>query len=238
MNHRGANDSYNTNQQGYTENSLAGMNPAKQDRGYQSARSNHSYTSGKANRERGASGELGGDLRIGKKKTLHINDYKKFKKMRNVENRYVFGKTLGQGAFGVVRLCMHKGSGKTFAIKIMQKKAIEKQQIYVQLLQNELSILGEKSHPNIIRIGDLMEDHESYYVVSELVRGGELFKRLTKVTSFTESQAADIVHQVMLGLNYMHLQQVTHRDMKPENILLVSQDEENFDIKIADLGFA
>lgn len=42
----------------------------------------------------------------------------------------------------------------------------------------------------------------------------------------------------MLGLNYMHLQQVTHRDMKPENILLVSQDEENFDIKIADLGFA
>lgn len=238
MNYRGANDSYNTNQQGYTENSLAGMNPAKQDRGYQSARSNHSYTSGKANRERGASGELGGDLRIGKKKTLHINDYKKFKKMRNVENRYVFGKTLGQGAFGVVRLCMHKGSGKTFAIKIMQKKAIEKQQIYVQLLQNELSILGEKSHPNIIRIVDLMEDHESYYVVSELVRGGELFKRLTKVTSFTESQAADIVHQVMLGLNYMHLQQVTHRDMKPENILLVSQDEENFDIKIADLGFA
>jgi calcium-dependent protein kinase len=72
-------------------------------------------------------------------------------------------------------------------------------------LQNELSILGEKSHPNIIRIVDLIEDAENYYVVSELVKGGELFKRLTKVSSFTESQVVDIIHQIMLGLNYMHL---------------------------------
>ena len=42
----------------------------------------------------------------------------------------------------------------------------------------------------------------------------------------------------MLGLNYMHLQSITHRDMKPENLLLVSKDMDNFDIKIADLGFA
>ena len=50
-----------------------------------------------------------------------------------------------------------------------------------------------------------MEDEKNYYVVSELVNGGELFKRLTKLTKFTEVQAADIVQQIMLGLNYMHL---------------------------------
>lgn len=50
-----------------------------------------------------------------------------------------------------------------------------------------MSILGEKSHPNIIRIIDLFEDAENYYVVSEIVKGGELFKRLTKLTSFTET---------------------------------------------------
>lgn len=55
------------------------------------------------------------------------------------------------------------------------------------LLQNELSILGEKSHPNIIRIVDLIEDNENYYIVSEVVKGGELFKRLTKAQSFTEA---------------------------------------------------
>ena len=58
---------------------------------------------------------------------------------------------------------------------------------------NELTILGDKSHPNIIRIIDLFENEDSYFVVSELVKGGELFKRLTKLNSFTESQAADIV---------------------------------------------
>ena len=137
-----------------------------------------------------------------------------------------------------MRLCTHSASGREFAVKIMTKKQIEKHKIYVKLLQNELSILGEKSHPNIIRIIDLIEDAENYYVVSELVKGGELFKRLTKLTSFTETQAADIIHQIMLGLNYMHLQNITHRDIKPENILLVSDNMNCFDIKIADLGFA
>jgi serine/threonine protein kinase len=83
-----------------------------------------------------------------------------------------------------------------------------------------------------------MEDSENYYVVSELVKGGELFKRLAKIKSFTESQAAKIVLQIMRGLNYMHLQSITHRDIKPENILLASDDVTNFEIKIADLGFA
>jgi calcium-dependent protein kinase len=89
---------------------------------------------------------------------------------------------------------VHKASGAKFAIKIMTKRQIEKQKIYVQLLYNELSILGSKSHPNIIRIADLLEDDENYYVVSEVVEGGELFKRLTKLTSFSEAEAADIVH--------------------------------------------
>jgi calcium-dependent protein kinase len=98
--------------------------------------------------------------------------------------------------------------------------------------------LGSKSHPNIIRIVDLLEDDENYYVVSEVVHGGELFKRLTKLESFSEAQAADIIHQIMLGLNYLHKQSITHRDIKPENILLVSDKLDNFEIKIADLGFA
>lgn len=49
----------------------------------------------------------------------------------------------------------------------------------MELLKNELSILGEKSHPQIICIIDLIEDDKSYYIISELVKGGELFQRLT-----------------------------------------------------------
>ena len=53
---------------------------------------------------------------------------------------------------------MHNSTKLEFAVKIMVKKQIEKQKIYVKLLKNELTILGEKSHPNIIRIVDLIED--------------------------------------------------------------------------------
>ena len=49
-----------------------------------------------------------------------------------------------------------------------------------------------------------MEDKKNYYVVSEIVEGGELFKRLCQSESFTEEQAANIIQQVMLGLNYLH----------------------------------
>ena len=89
---------------------------------------------------------------------------------------------------------MHKDTGKTFAIKIMEKKKVEQHKIYIELLQNELEILGKKSHPNIIRIVDLIEDSKKYYIVSEVVKGGELFKRLEKVKTFTEQQAADIIY--------------------------------------------
>jgi len=53
---------------------------------------------------------------------LSIYDYKKFKFMKDISSRYKFGKTLGQGAFGLVRLCTHAATSKEFAIKIMTKK--------------------------------------------------------------------------------------------------------------------
>jgi serine/threonine protein kinase len=64
--------------------------------------------------------------------------------------------------------------------------------VYVQLLENELAILGSKSHPKIIRVIDLLEDRLNYFIVSEVVEGGELFKRLQVVENFTEDQACDI----------------------------------------------
>tara|TARA_B110000285_G_C15104866_1_gene607352 strand:+ start:893 stop:1102 length:210 start_codon:yes stop_codon:yes gene_type:complete len=69
----------------------------------------------------------------------------------------------------------------------MSKGKVQDEEIYEELLQNELTLLAKNSHPNLIRIIDLMEDEDNYYVVSELVRGGELFQRLVTVRNFTES---------------------------------------------------
>ena len=57
---------------------------------------------------------------------MHIYDFKKFKFMNKIDTRYQFGKIIGQGAFGLVRFCTHKASGKVFAVKIMTKRQIEK----------------------------------------------------------------------------------------------------------------
>ena len=139
-----------------------------------------------------------------RQRTLHMQDFKQLKFLKNIEQRYILGSMLGQGAFGTVRLCKQIDTRKNFAVKIMQKKAIEKQKIYVELLMNELSILSEKSHPRIMRIIELIEDEENYYIVSEVLKGGELFQRIISSQSFTEQQAALIIEQVMEGLNYMH----------------------------------
>ena len=123
-------------------------------------------------------------------------------------------------------------------MKIISKKSVAKRKIYLDLLVNEMSILAEKAHPRIVRIVELIEDDENYYIVSEVLKGGELFKRIIEAKCFTEQQASIIVKQIMEGLNYMHQQMVTHRDLKPENILLVSDDPYDLSIRIADLGFA
>ena len=105
-------------------------------------------------------------------------------------------------------------------------------------MHNELKVLGETVHPNIMKIFELMEDDIYYYIVSEILDGGELYERIVKMKKFDEKDACQIIKQVLLAINYMHNQNIMHRDLKPENILLVSKEEGNLDVKITDFGFA
>lgn len=105
-------------------------------------------------------------------------------------------------------------------------------------MMNELTILQKCSHPNIMNVTELLEDEHHYYIVTELLEGGELFDRLISQGAFSEQIAAYIVKQIVLALNYMHKQKMTHRDLKPENVLLESKNANTFDLKIADFGFS
>ena len=71
-----------------------------------------------------------------------------------------------------------------------------------------------------------MEDDRNFYIVAELVTGGDLLKKIMDLKSFTEEQACDVIKQLLLALNFMHKQNIMHRDLKPENILV----EQNADI--------
>lgn len=89
-----------------------------------------------------------------------------------------------------------------------------------------------------MHVNEIMEDKDNYYIVTEILEGGELFDRLIEAKKFNELNAAHILEQVLKAINYMHKKNLTHRDLKPENILLESKDMNNLDVKIADFGFS
>ena len=90
-----------------------------------------------------------------------------------------------------------------------------------------MELLEQLIHPGIMQIYELLHDQQNYYVVSELVSDGTLFDYLVKQTetkygAIPEVHAKQLIKQVLLALNYMHLKKIAHRDIKLENILMTS----------------
>lgn len=111
-------------------------------------------------------------------------------------------------------------------------------------MRSELEVLAKMSHPNIIRIYELLHDEKHYYIVSEYIRQGELcqyiLERKTSVKGpLTEREVKIVARQLYYALSYMHDLGIAHRDIKPENILIEHVGRNDvLDIKLADFGFA
>ena len=108
-------------------------------------------------------------------------------------------------------------------------------------MEQELDVLSKTDHPHMVRVFELLQDETSFYIVTELVRGGELYDHIIKVKRVSEAQAADILRQILLAVNYMHQQSIVHRDIKPENILLAPEEQASpakLNLKLTDFGFA
>lgn len=146
-----------------------------------------------------------------------------------IQKYYNIISDLGHGSYGMVKKVKHKHIGEERAMKIVRKKLDS---------QNEIEILKKISHPNIISIYEIFEDSKNYYIMSELLEGGELFEEITRHGSFSEYEAANIMKQILNAVIYMHNKNIVHRDLKPENIMLISKSNSKFEIKIIDFGTA
>ena len=102
-------------------------------------------------------------------------------------------------------------------------------------------------HPHIVRVLDLCEDEENYYIALELIKNGNLHEVLQKMkekeVKFTEREIADIIYQILLAVNYIHNSKLMHRDLKLENIMVdvkKGTDEHSSELlcKLTDFGFA
>jgi calcium-dependent protein kinase len=99
----------------------------------------------------------------------------------------------------------------------------------------EVGILKDLDHPNIIGIYDLYQDNKFYYMITELCTGGELFDHITSLEYFYEPSAATYMKQILSAVTYMHDNGVVHRDLKVEN-LLFSTEKAGSTLRLIDFG--
>ncbi|CAD8210826.1 unnamed protein product [Paramecium octaurelia] len=154
-------------------------------------------------------------------------------KQGSIGKFYSTGSTLGSGAYGKVWKVTHKTTGLIRAMKQIKKSSLiheEQQRLFA-----EMNILKNLDHPHIVKLYELYQDAQNYYLITEYLSGGELFERIKAMTIFNEKKAAEYMRQILSAVMYCHEQKIVHRDLKPENILFVN-DSSTSPLKIIDFG--
>ncbi|KAK3228394.1 hypothetical protein Dsin_000275 [Dipteronia sinensis] len=144
---------------------------------------------------------------------------------------FELGKIYGVGSYSKVVRAKKKDSGTVYALKIMDKKFITKENktAYVKL---ERIVLDQLDHPGVVRLFFTFQDTFSLYMALESCEGGELFDQITRKGRLSEDEACFYAAEVVDALEYIHSMGLIHRDIKPENLLLTTEGH----IKIADFG--
>lgn len=141
-------------------------------------------------------------------------------------------KLLGEGAFAQVAKVRNKNTGVIRAMKIIKKTSPSLDPEIV----NEINILKTMDHPNILKIFEFYVSNDSYFLVTELCTGGELFQEIIDNGALNEKLAAYIMYQLLSAIHYCHSMKIVHRDLKPENILIAKRENGLFHVKICDFG--
>ena len=152
--------------------------------------------------------------------------------------KYQIIKQIGNGSMGTVYLGHDPFIDRPVAIKVAHHSdsASEKDiEVFRQLFFNEAQAAGMLKHPNITSIFDAGVDGEVYYIVMEYVHGGQTLENYCAVDNlFSIDQLVRVVYKCATALDYAHKKGVIHRDIKPRNILLTTDN----DVKISDFGIA
>ena len=159
-------------------------------------------------------------------------------------------KFIGKGSFGTVYLSKKDGKSGYFATKQIERSMADKPGYY-KYFENELRILKDLHHPNIVHLEDVKKDDKYYYIVMEFVNGGSLTDCLKKYQmkygkSFPEEIVQYLMRQIVDAIKFIHKRNIIHRDLKLDNIMVNfdnDNDKNNLNmmrakVKIIDFGFA
>jgi serine/threonine protein kinase len=157
-------------------------------------------------------------------KVMSYKNIKGFSRIDNINQKYTFKKELGSGAFGTVFSAVHKKAETLVAIKVIHKKDVQKGAVYEKLMRQELEVLEELDNPHVVRVIELLENDEDYFIVMELIADGNLLDFVNKCSKkglkLKERDIANLINQMITGLCYMHSKNIVHRDLKLENMMI------------------
>ena len=155
----------------------------------------------------------------------------------NIHHRYHFQRVINHGAFGQVKLYSDRiFSGTEYAIKCISKMRIKQNKIHQ--IKNEIDILSQLDHPNIVTYFCTVEDNKNYYILMEYLSGKDLDKIFREdYNKITFDDIRFILYQVFSALSYIHSKNIVHRDIKPANIIC-AKNNGKFDLKLIDFGLS
>ena len=141
-----------------------------------------------------------------------------------------FNEIIGKGATGKVYVAVKKtNESQKVAVKVIDNKRINPE--LVESITNEIRTLRLLNHPHIVKLYDIYEESSQFYLVMELVGGGELFDRITEKTYYNESDAKSACRCILSAIKHCHDMNIVHRDLKPENLMMASK-EDDADVKL------
>ncbi|KAL6702469.1 Protein kinase protein rad53 [Coniothyrium glycines] len=153
----------------------------------------------------------------------------------NGGDRYNIIGQIGKGAFATVYQLATKMDGKLLAAKELEKRRFMKNGMLDKKIDNEMRIMQSLRHENIVEFVEYYDQGDYLYIIMEYVRQGDLQAYLNQGV-MKEDVARTMAQQILQALTYLHRQQITHRDIKPDNILIA--DLNPFTVKLSDFGLS
>ncbi len=171
--------------------------------------------------------------------SFNFNTSRIYRKDSASEQWFQTNEQIGVGRFSKVYSGVDKRNDRPCAVKIVNKAALN--DVEREMLRSEVSIVPNVHHPNIVQFTSVIQSAHYTYIISELVRGGELYSLIMRQT-LAEDQAALVVYYLLEAIRYLHSCGIVHRDIKPENILVETAthggEERIVNIKLIDFGLS
>uniref|UniRef100_A0A1B6HY99 Protein kinase domain-containing protein n=1 Tax=Homalodisca liturata TaxID=320908 RepID=A0A1B6HY99_9HEMI len=151
-------------------------------------------------------------------------------------NGYKLGRTIGEGSYCKVRVAIKffgNGHGLKLACKMISKKRASVDYV-TRFLPREISIIRNLQHPNITQVFDILESSDHVFIFMNLCEKGDLLEYIKRKGALVEFKARTFFRQLVSAIIYLHNQDISHRDLKCENIFITAKD----DMVLGDFGFA